>query len=135
MRLFVGWVVVAVLQNVFDFLVNVVLLRSQYAQVDPKIFHEGVHWIKPVIANALLALFFVYLYERVATAFPGLAGAITYGFLVGLLTYVPSNLMVLYYMKFPVAIPWTWMVGGIIIFLINGLAVGLVWQYVKLKAA
>ncbi|MFN4181903.1 MAG: hypothetical protein ACK4G3_01655 [bacterium] len=136
MRLFVGVVVVAIIQNVVDWLLNAFFLKAHYQAVPQNFLMEGVNPVKPIIADILLALFFVFLYDRVASAFSGITGGLTYGFLTGLLVYVPHNLLVLYYVSaFPRAIPWTWMIGGIIIFLINGLALGLIWKYVKAKPA
>ncbi|MHA2609473.1 MAG: hypothetical protein V2G48_02610 [bacterium JZ-2024 1] len=134
MRLFVGVVVVAIIQNVVDWLLNAFFLKSYYAAVPRGFFLEGVHPLKPIIADILLALFLAFLYDRVSSAFSGITGGLTFGFLTGLLVYVPHNLLVLYYVSaYPPAIPWTWMIGGIITFLINGLALALIWQYVKQK--
>ena len=134
MRLLVGVVVVAIIQNVGDWLMNAFILKGPYEHVPSNFFYEGVHPLKPIIADILLALFLVFLYDRVASAFSGITGGLTYGFLTGLLVHVPTNLLVLYYVSaFPPTIPWTWMIGGIILFLINGLALGLIWQYVKGK--
>ncbi len=121
-------VIVGIVVNVFDFLVNGLLLAS---------FHAALANMNPDPPMALLvfgdfvaALVFVWVFSRVRSAFgPGAAGGAAFGLYAGVLVNFPTWIFLHILMTgIPYSSAWLWTVVGIAWAVTAGAATGWAWD-------
>jgi hypothetical protein len=120
---------VGVVMNIFDFVVQGQLLAGWYSQFS--VFRKGpppVPWL--VVGDFVAALVFVWVYDRVASAFAsGPQGGATYGFYAGVLVNFPTWIFAYLLMEgFTYNLAWGWTAIGILWCVIAGAVAGAVYK-------
>jgi hypothetical protein len=128
-KFLVAAVGVGVVMNVFDFVVNGIILQNAvYAKLPLLKQNLPITWL--VVADFVAALVFVWVYVRVSGSFgASVQGGVQYGFYAGVLinfpTWIVSYLLI---NGFTYSLAWTWTVMGIIWCLIAGAVAGALYK-------
>jgi len=124
-RILKAGLAVGVVANIWDFVSNMYIYPMFGPQ--PAIMKDMASMSIPtlVIGDFVLALVFIWFFDRVRAAFgPGAKGGATYGLMVGILMNFPLWIMMHVVLKdFSYGAAWTWTISGILWTVISG-AVG-----------
>jgi hypothetical protein len=120
---------VGVVMNVFDFLVQGMLLSGWYSQFS--ILRKGpppILWL--VVGDFVAALVFVWVYDRVASAFAaGPKGGALFGLYAGVLVNFPTWIFAhLIIEGFTYGLAWGWTALGIVWGVVAGAVAGAVYK-------
>jgi hypothetical protein len=125
-RFFIAWVVIFVLWMLGGFLVHGALLNGEYAKL-PTLFRspDGQQQFFPfiVIAHALMAGAFVWIYRQGVAAKPFLGQGLRYGIAVALLTAAPTYLIYYAVQPMPRGLVARQIIGDSIVILVLGVVV------------
>jgi hypothetical protein len=118
---------------VIDFVVNAVILGSRYEMlqaqgtflVEPR-FPFMPLWVVILLATGI-AMVWLYAAARPRLG-PGPKTAITIGLIVGLVANVPPHFATASWASFAASVPFTWMLGGIVNFVVGSLAGAAVYK-------
>jgi len=129
-KFIVAVVGVGVVMNVFDFVVNgIILQKAVYAKL-PNLLRQdmSIPWL--VIGDFIAALVLVWVYVRVSGSFDaGAKGGAQFGFYAGVLINFPTWIMAhLFFVGFPYHLSWTWTVMGILWCVIAGAVAGALYK-------
>ena len=125
-RFFIAWVVTFVLWMLGGFLLHVVWLSGAYANLGPvfrPLESQGPFFPFVVIAHALMAGAFVWIYRQGVTARPFIGQGLRYGAAIALLTAVPIYLIAYAVQPIPRGLVARQIVGDSILTLVLGLVV------------
>lgn len=129
-KFIVAVVGVGVVMNVFDFVVNgLILQKAIYANL-PNLLRQdlSIPWL--VIGDFIAALVLVWVYVRVSGSFEaGAKGGAQFGVYAGVLINFPTWIMAhLFFVGFPYSLSWTWTVVGILWCIIAGAVAGALYK-------
>lgn len=129
-KFIVAVVGVGVVMNVFDFVVNgLILQKALYANLPSLLRQElPIPWL--VIADFVAALVLVWVYVRVSDSFSaGAKGGAEFGLYAGVLVNFPTWIIAhLVFVGFPYSLSWTWTIVGIIWGVIAGAVAGVLYK-------
>ena len=121
---------VGVVMNVFDFVVNGMLLQNAVYSKLPNLLNQNlpIKWL--VIADFIAALVLVWVYVRVSGSFSaGVSGGAQFGFYAGVLVNFPTWIIASLTMNgFPYYLAWVWTIVGIIWCIIAGAVAGALYK-------
>ncbi len=123
-KLVVAWLVVGVVMNVFDALFHGVFMMGYYQQLT--FMRQDASMSLMVLADFVLALVFVIVYDRLYATSDGRVGrGAYYGFWTGVLMNFPANLMLYMMLKgFPYRLAWLFTIVGIVEMTLLGAVAG-----------
>ena len=125
-RLVPTWLVVFVLWMLGDFVVHGTLLRGDYAQL-PNLFRsdaDSQHYLPyMILAHALMAGAFTWIYVRGQQARPWLPQGLRFGLVIALLSVVPTYLIYYVVQPMPGAIVARQIIFGTVLMLVLGAVV------------
>lgn len=120
------WAVLAIFAawSILDFLLHGVLLRSTYEATAP-LWRPGNQINRPLVLLVTLVLIasFVLIYGLLVEP-KCLTSGLRFGALVGLITGVASGFGTFLHMPIPLALAWSWFLGGWIKAFVAGALVG-----------
>jgi hypothetical protein len=116
-------IVVGIVGVVFDAVVHGGLLANYYTQAP---FRQDTSMAWVIVSNVAAGLVFAWVYLKVAGSFaPGVSGGITMGFYAGVLVNFPSAILLnVLLQNFPYALSWSWVVAGIVFYVMAGAIAG-----------
>lgn len=132
-RVLIGGLVAGLAMFVISFVVNVVILGSRYEAlqadgtflVEPRFPFEPI-WILIQLA-AGIGMVWVYAAARPRLG-PGPKTAVCVGLIVGLVANVPPHFATASWGSFTPSVPFIWMLGGIVSFIVGSLAGAAVYK-------
>jgi hypothetical protein len=119
---------VGVVMNIFDFVVQGQLLAGYNGQFSLMRKDPPIPWL--IVGDFVAALVFVWVYSRVASAFPGgPQGGATYGLYAGILVNFPTWIFAYLLIEgFTYGLAWVWTVVGIVWMVVAGAVAGAVYK-------
>ncbi len=103
-----------------------------YLASDPGLWKEmtGNWWLSSLIADLVIGLIFTLVYGIFYSSIPdkGVGKGIQYGFWIWLVGTVPGLIMTFLTMAVPGELVVTWLITGLLNFLVMGILLGLMYQ-------
>ena len=127
-KLLLATVVVGVVMNIVDFVVQGQLLAGYYANFAFLKKEPAIPML--VVGDFVAALVFVWVYDRVRSAFgTGPKGGALYGLYAGILINFPTWIFAhLIFEGFPYGLAWTWTLIGVAWCVIAGAVAGALYK-------
>jgi len=123
---------VGVVVNVFDFVVQGMILQKAYYSTLTGLFRPEEELSMPwlIIGDFVAAFVLVFVYDRVYGSFSGGAkGGATYGLYAGILVNFPTWIFAhLIFVGFPYALSWIWTILGVVWAVIAGAVAGALYK-------
>lgn len=108
------------------------LTGGLYASSDPSLWADmsGNWWLTTLIYNIIIGLLLTLVYGIFYTSLPdkGAARGLQYGFWIWLIGTVPGLMMTLLTMAVPVELVITWLISGLVNYIIAGLIIGSMYK-------
>jgi hypothetical protein len=131
-KLLIAAVVVGIVMNVFDWVVQGMILQKAYYSTLTTLFRpaEELPMLWLIIGDFVAALVLVYVYDRAYSSFGGgPKGGATYGLYAGILVNFPTWIFAhLLFVGFPYSLSWVWTVVGVVWFVVGGAVAGALYK-------
>jgi hypothetical protein len=130
LKFLIAALVVGVVMNVLDFVVHGMILQGAYYSQLTGLFRQDAPMAWFIIGDFVVALVFVWVYDRVHGSFGGgWKGGATYGLFAGILVNFPTWLFAnLMYVGFPYSLAWILTIYGILWTVIAGAVAGMLYK-------
>jgi hypothetical protein len=131
-KFLIGWLVIAVVANVLDFVFHGAILSSTYKAMASDPLNglrsdADVNKLWFVVLDVVGALVLSWFYQRMKAAItPGTSGGAMFGLAVGVLLAFPGFFFMPVMWRFPYWLTWAWVIAALVQYSIYGAILGMI---------